>query len=413
MKKRIRASLMGIAAVAALAACAPQHEAQVRQFRLVMVGTDRAALQAALSSAPANEFARPFQAEGKCKAAIWLPRLSVIAERELAAAQPQPLDLGFFDKVEFVRATQNAVQSALGQKPTLAELDQAAARMLSAYQLPVQTAPAESSAQTGPADHLQAARKLAGKNGLVLFKDEAAQLKAAVKPPVDGGGPATADAMLPEKPLAFPDALGYRSQVHDLLCGLPAQDGAAIPTVVVLGVAGNLSSAGGAAVAHAPPDAVKPLSVKAPAVSANSQRAFDRGMILIHQGDLEQALKEFNSAIELEPNFPAAVANRGVAHLKLKNYGRALDDLNRAVGMEPQNPVWHYNLAAYYALRHEPDRGLDALDQALKLGFAKTDNVQIDALKFNSRADPDLAALRQRKTEYCALLERHQKFLCK
>lgn len=412
MKKQIRRSLMGIAAIAALAGCAPQHEAQVRQFRLVMVGTDRAALQAALSAAPANEFARPFQAEGKCKAAIWLPRLSVITGHELAAAQPQPLDLGFFDKVEFVQATQNAVQSALGQKPALAELDQAAVRMLSAYQLPVQTAPAESSAQTATADHLQAARKLAGKNGLVLFKDEAAQSKVAVRPAVDGG-PATADATLPEKPLAFPDALGYRAHIHDQLCGSPAQDGAAIPTVVVLGVAGNLSSAGGASVAHAPPDAVKPVSVKPPAVSANSQRAFDRGMVLIHQGDIEQALKEFNSAIELEPNFPAAVANRGVAHLKLKNYGRALDDLNRAVGMEPQNPVWHYNLAAYYALRQEPDRGLDALDQALKLGFARSDNVQIDALKFNGRADPDLAALRQRKTEYCALLERHQKFLCK
>lgn len=409
MNKQIRRSLVGMVAIAALAGCTPQHEAQLRQFRLVMVGSDRAALQAALSSAQANEFARPFQAEGKCKAAIWLPRLSVITGRELAAAQPQPLDLGFFDKVEFVEATQNAVQSALGQKPALAELDQAAARLLGTYQLPVQTAPAEPSAEPSAdpsieraaADHLQAARKLAGKNGLVFYKDEAA-------PPN-----ATADAMLPDKPLAFADALALRSQIHDLLCGLPAQDGGAVPTVVVLGVAGNLNPAAGTLVAHAPPDAVKPVSAKQPALSANGQRAFDRGMILIHQGDLEQAIKELNSAIELEPQFPAAVANRGVAHLKLKNYGRALDDLNRAVGMEPQNPVWHYNLAAYYALRQEADRGLDALDQALKLGFARSDNVQIDALKFNGRADPDLAALRQRKSEYCALLERHQKFLCK
>ena len=58
-------------------------------------------------------------------------------------------------------------------------------------------------------------------------------------------------------------------------------------------------------------------------------------------------------------------------------------------------------------------RGLDALDQALKLGFARSDNVQIDALKLGPTADPDLAALRKRQAEYCAVLERHNKFLCK
>ena len=91
----------------------------------------------------------------------------------------------------------------------------------------------------------------------------------------------------------------------------------------------------------------------------------------------------------------------------------ALDDFKKSIELEPQNAVWHYNLAAYYSLKQETDRGLDSLDRALTLGFAKTENTQIDLLKFDAKADPDLINLRKRRTDYCAVLERHGKFLCK
>lgn len=408
------------AAVTALTGCSVERNAELRQYQLVMVGTDRAALQAVFSSPQANEIVRPFQAEGRCKPVIWMPRLSVVTSQDLVAMQPVALDVGFFEKTATVEAAQNRVQSALGQRPTLVELDQAAAHQLLAYKLPAEaasnTARVARAGATAP-DLAQALRKLAGRTGVVLYKDEGAQVKEAAPA---GGGMAkvaleAAGAKLPDQPLPFADTQSYRSQVHELLCGLPDQDGSAVPTVVLVGVAGALDAVAASAtkVATAPANSVKPVAASLPVPSANGQRAFDRGLAMLQQGDLERAVKEFSSAIEIEPVFPAAMANRGVAQLKLKNYGRSLDDMNRAIGMEPQNPVWHYNLAAYYSVRQEVDRGLDALDRALTLGFAKSDNVQIDALKFDANADPDLAALRKRKSEYCALLERHQKFLCK
>ncbi len=406
-------ALTGVALAAALVGmgCSQAPEAELRQYQVVVVGTDRQALQSAIGSTASNELVRPFQASGKCKPAIWLPKLSVITPQELLADVPKPTDLGFFDKTEFVKETQNAVQSALGQKPALSELDEAAVKRLAAYQLPATLTAA--SAET--ADYTQAARKLAGRQGVVLYKDD-----EAVAPKAEAQSPQTPQAtQSPQAPVAFADAQAYRKQVHDLLCDLPADVGSAAPVVVLLGMAGKYSASGRPAVdspAVVSTDITPVASTSAPRTSppnANAQRAFDRGMTLVHQDKLELSLKEFTSAIEQHPAYPAAFANRGVANMKLKSYGRALDDLNKAIALEPTNPVWHYNLAAYYAVRQEPDRGLDALDQALKLGFARSDNVQIDALKLGPTADPDLAALRKRQAEYCAVLERHNKFLCK
>jgi len=409
-----------LAALAAVAGCTTGQEAELRQYRLVVVGPDRPALQTFINSAAANELLRPFQAEGKCKALIWVPRVSVLTAAQLTGANPQPVDLGFFDKVEFVEEAQNAIQSALQQKPALAELDEAAVRKLAAVQLP--EAAAGGAPEATAAQMMQAARKLAGRTGVVLYKDEDVTAPAKVPGPAAGAlASASAQPRLADKPVAFADAQGYRAQVHDLLCALPAQDGSAVPGVVLLGATGGFKPADGGvnapelpaeqAVGRAAADAGK-ATVKAVVPSALAQRAFDRGLAMVYQGDLALALKEFSSAIEHEPAFAAAVANRGVVHLRLKNYGRALDDIMRAIGIEPLNPVWHYNLAAYHALRQEVDRGLDALDQALKLGFAKSDNVQIDALKFGAKGDPDLAVLRKRRLEYCAVLERHNRFLC-
>jgi len=143
-----------------------------------------------------------------------------------------------------------------------------------------------------------------------------------------------------------------------------------------------------------------------------SQRAFDRAMLQIRAGDMEGAQKELSLSIEKSPNYASAYANRGLVNQHLGNKTRALDDINKAIAIEPSNALWIYNLAAYYSLNNQVDIGLDTLEKSLSLGFAKSDNTQINALKFGDVGDSDLINLKKRKKEYCNLLERHGKFLC-
>lgn len=146
--------------------------------------------------------------------------------------------------------------------------------------------------------------------------------------------------------------------------------------------------------------------------SVNSYRAFDRAMLLIRTGDMGSAHKELTFAIEKSPNYASAYSNRALVNHHLGNKTRALDDFNKAISIEPSNPLWRYQLAAYYSLNNQVDIGLDTLEKALSLGFAKSDNTQINALKFGDAGDADLDNLKKRKKEYCNLLERNGKFLC-
>lgn len=143
-----------------------------------------------------------------------------------------------------------------------------------------------------------------------------------------------------------------------------------------------------------------------------SQRAFDRAMQQIRSSDWDSAHKELTFAIEKSPAYATAYSNRGLVNFHLSNKKRALDDFNKAISIEPNNPLWRYQLAAYYSLNNEVDIGMDTLEKALSLGFAKSDNTQINALKFSDAGDDDLDNLKKRKKEYCNLLERHGKFLC-
>jgi tetratricopeptide (TPR) repeat protein len=125
---------------------------------------------------------------------------------------------------------------------------------------------------------------------------------------------------------------------------------------------------------------------------------FQQGLTFATMGRIDEGIREFSEAIDLDRNYAAAYGNRGVAYMIQKKYNKALGDLNEAVRIDPKDRNAFYNLAALRTLRQEFDLALDALDQALTRGF---DNY--DAL----RRDADLEGLR-RQPEFRKLLERHK-----
>lgn len=71
-------------------------------------------------------------------------------------------------------------------------------------------------------------------------------------------------------------------------------------------------------------------------VASGSKEWFDKGFaLLVREHSYNEAIKAFNKAIELDPQFAAAYYGRGVAKYKLDDYKDAKDDLLKAVELNP------------------------------------------------------------------------------
>ena len=57
----------------------------------------------------------------------------------------------------------------------------------------------------------------------------------------------------------------------------------------------------------------------------------NRGVAYLNLRELDEALADFEAAIDLEPDYAEAYANRGRIHLDREDYDRAIEDLDRAI----------------------------------------------------------------------------------
>ena len=52
-------------------------------------------------------------------------------------------------------------------------------------------------------------------------------------------------------------------------------------------------------------------------------------------GNYDEALKDYDKAIELDPNYTFAYNNRGLAFYKLDKFEEALKDYDKAIELDP------------------------------------------------------------------------------
>ena len=65
---------------------------------------------------------------------------------------------------------------------------------------------------------------------------------------------------------------------------------------------------------------------------------FLRGNAFYEAGDFEKAIAEYNAALDLEPDDPATLTNRGAALDSLGRHEEALADHNRSLELRPDDP---------------------------------------------------------------------------
>lgn len=112
---------------------------------------------------------------------------------------------------------------------------------------------------------------------------------------------------------------------------------------------------------------------------------FNEGNKFLRAGDWDPAVRQYEMALHHDPALHPASVNLSTAYLRAGRYSQAQAVLRRLQAAAPTLPELHYNLACLYALTGRAPEGLQALKEAVRLGYPHRSQLY---------TDPDLNALR-------------------
>jgi len=101
--------------------------------------------------------------------------------------------------------------------------------------------------------------------------------------------------------------------------------------------------------------------------SKNSLALNNRGYTYNLIGDYENAIKDFEEAISLEENFAYALNNRGFAKIKLGRKEEGLKDLEKSMTLDDTNSYCHLNFGVYHYDNGEYEKAFEYYTKAREL----------------------------------------------
>ncbi|EGK71073.1 Putative Tetratricopeptide TPR_2 repeat protein [Methyloversatilis universalis FAM5] len=88
----------------------------------------------------------------------------------------------------------------------------------------------------------------------------------------------------------------------------------------------------------------------------------NRGLSLMREGFIPNAIEDFNKALSLAPEYTAVYSDRGAAHLGMKAFDQAIEDFESAARLDPNEGKYRAGKAA--ALRGKEDTSNARLEDA-------------------------------------------------
>ena len=88
---------------------------------------------------------------------------------------------------------------------------------------------------------------------------------------------------------------------------------------------------------------------------------------------MEEAIADYDTALNIQPNFVDVYNNRGIAKAKLKRLSEAIADFNIAIRIDPENPSGYYNRGLANKLLSRYEEGKKDLLTALDLAQHNVD----------------------------------------
>lgn len=99
----------------------------------------------------------------------------------------------------------------------------------------------------------------------------------------------------------------------------------------------------------------------------DSEAYSSRGMFHAALGNYDQAIADYTAAIERGKDDPAPYINRAAVYMTQQNFDAAITDYGRAIEIRSDNPTVHQQRAVAYKLKGDLDQAIANFDAALKI----------------------------------------------
>jgi tetratricopeptide (TPR) repeat protein len=93
----------------------------------------------------------------------------------------------------------------------------------------------------------------------------------------------------------------------------------------------------------------------------------EKGYAHFHLAEYSVAISSYNRAIEIDVEHSSAWNLKGLAYYKMKNYEKAIECCEKAIDIDPNDGMSWYNIACYLTLNGKADDGLEALRRSIEI----------------------------------------------
>ena len=88
------------------------------------------------------------------------------------------------------------------------------------------------------------------------------------------------------------------------------------------------------------------------------ESVIERGNAFQDKGQYDQAISDFNKAIEINPRLADAFYNRGNAYFKKGQPDKAISDYNKAIELNPKLAMAYYDRGIAYQFKGQYDQAI-------------------------------------------------------
>jgi tetratricopeptide (TPR) repeat protein len=92
-----------------------------------------------------------------------------------------------------------------------------------------------------------------------------------------------------------------------------------------------------------------------------------RGNTHVNKGEFDRAIADYNTALKLDPKLALAYVNRGLAYVKKKDSAQAIADYTEAIRIDPNLALAYLNRGSALARKGDYDRAIPDFNTALRL----------------------------------------------
>ena len=112
-----------------------------------------------------------------------------------------------------------------------------------------------------------------------------------------------------------------------------------------------------------------------------------KGYAHFHLGQYSVAISCYDKALDIDLNNPEAWNLKGLAYYKMRNYDQAIISCDKAVDISPNDAMSWYNKACYLTLTGRVDDGIEALKRSIEIDISNAKKAVRDRDFDNARAE--------------------------